>query len=110
MDDLFSDLRDDDFLDETSPIGDLPGTDQMDELPQTRPLDVDDDEFDMLRQKSVRTESTYDGMDDSDAEFSSGSAFALSNFTSSQRLILLSLLMLDIVAIGFGVMILLGII
>jgi hypothetical protein len=110
MDDLFSDLRNDDFGDETSPMGDLPATDHMDDLPQTRPLNVDDDEFDMLRQKTVRTESTYSGMDTSDDEFGSGSGFSLNNFDTSQKLILLSLLMLDIVAVGFGVMVLLGVI
>ncbi|MCA9974647.1 MAG: hypothetical protein KC413_02820, partial [Anaerolineales bacterium] len=71
---------------------------------------VDDDEFDMLRQKTVRTESTYSGMDTSDDEFGGGSRFSLSSFTTSQKLILLSLLMLDIVAVGFGFMVLLGIV
>ncbi|MCB9419723.1 MAG: hypothetical protein H6667_07960 [Ardenticatenaceae bacterium] len=108
MDDLFSDLRDEDFGDETSPMGDLPETSQMGDLPQTRPLSVDDDEFDMLRQKTVRTESTYSGMDTSDDEFSGRSGFSLSNFTTSQKIILLALLMLDIVAVGFGFMVLLG--
>ena len=108
MDDLFSDLRDDDFGEETSPMGDLPATSEMGNLPQTRPLSVDDDEFDMLRQKTVRTESTYSGMDTSDDEFSSGSGFSLSNFTSSQKLILLALLLLDVVAVGFGFLVLLG--
>ena len=109
MDDLFSDFRDDDFYDETSPIGDLPGTEEMEDLAQTRPLSVDDDEFDMLRQKTVRTESTYSGMDSADDEFG-GSGFSLKNFSTPQKLILLSLLMLDIVAVGFGVMVLMGII
>ena len=103
MDDLFSDLRDDDFSDD-----DLPGTSQTDELPGTRPLNVDDDEFDMLRQKTVRTETTYSGMDTGDDDFGSGSGFSLNNFTTSQKLILLALLMLDIVAVGFGVLVLLG--
>lgn len=106
MDDLFSDLNDDDFLDETSPIGD---TRQMDDLPETRPLGVNDDEFDVLRQKTVRSGSTFDDMDTSvDDEFSSSSGFSLSNFTTSQKLILLALLMLDIVAVGFGILVLIG--
>lgn len=99
MDDLFNDLRDDDFGDDTSPMSDLP---------QTRPLSVDDDEFDMLRERTVRTESTYSGMDTSDDEFDGGSGFSLSSFTTSQKLILLALLMLDIVAVGFGFLVLLG--
>ena len=103
MDDLFSDLRDDDFAD-----SDLPETDQMNDLPQTRPIGVDDDEFDMLRQKTVRTESTYSGMDTSDDEFGSSSGFSLNNFNTSQKLILLALLMLDIVAVGFGFLVLFG--
>ncbi len=109
MDDLFSDLRDDDdFLEETSPIGELPETEEMGDLPQTAPLGVDDDEFDMLRQKTVRTESTYSGMDTADDEFDGGSGFSLNNFNTSQKLILLALLMLDIVAVGFGIMVVMG--
>ena len=108
MDDLFNDLSDDDFGDEASPMGDLPATSQMGDSPQTRPLNVDDDEFDMLRQKTVRTESTYSGMDTSDDEFSSGSGFSFNSFTSSQKLILLALLLLDVVAVGFGLLVVLG--
>lgn len=99
MNDLFSDLRDDDFDD------DLPETSN---LPETRPLGVDDDEFEMLRQKTVRTETTYSGLDTSDDEFGSSSGFSLNNFTTSQKLILLALLLLDIVAVGFGFLVLLG--
>lgn len=107
MDDLFSDLRDDDYLDETGPMGE-PG--QMDDLPETRPLNVEDDQFDMLRQKTVRSGSTFDDMDTSvDDEFGS-SGFSLSSLETSQKLILLSLLMLDIVAVGFGFLVLLGLI
>jgi hypothetical protein len=102
MDDLFSDLRDDDFAD-----SDLPETEQMGDLPETRPLGVDDDEFDVLRQKTVRTETTYSGLDTSD-DFDSGSGFSLNNFNTSQKLILLALLMLDIVAVGFGFLVLFG--
>jgi hypothetical protein len=102
MNDLFSDLRDD-FSDD-----ELPETNQMEDLPQTRPLNVDDDEFDRLRQKTVRTESTYSGMDTSDDEFGRGSGFSLSSFTTSQKLILLALLLLDITAVGFGFLVLLG--
>jgi hypothetical protein len=107
MDDLFSDLSDDEYLDETSPMNDLPDTSEMRELPDTRPLTVGDDEFDMLRQKTVRTESTYSGMDTSDYDDSS-SGFSLSNFTTSQRLILVALLLLDVAAVGFGFLVLFG--
>ncbi|MEJ2750572.1 MAG: hypothetical protein P8183_22105 [Anaerolineae bacterium] len=107
MDDLFSDLRDDDYLDETSPMDE---TGQMDDLPETRPLNVDDDEFDMLRQKTVRSGSTFDDMDTSVDEEFGGSGFSLSSLTTSQKLILLSLLMLDIVAVGFGLLVFLGIV
>ncbi len=99
MNDLFSDLRDDDYDD------DLPETSN---LAETRPLSVDDDEFEMLRQKTVRTETTYSGMDTSDDEFGTGSGFSLNNFTTSQKLILLALLLLDVVAVGFGFLVLLG--
>ena len=69
-----------------------------------------DDDLDQLRDKTTRTSSTYDEMDMSLDDLDSGGQldFSLSHFTTSQRLILLALLMLDIVAIGFGLLILLG--
>ncbi len=69
-----------------------------------------DADFDHLRSKTARTSSTYDEMDMTLDDLDSGSQldFALSNFTTSQKLILLALLMLDIVAVGFGFLVLLG--
>jgi len=69
-----------------------------------------DDEIDQLRDKTARTSSTYDEMDMSldDLDAGGGFGFSLNEFTTSQKLILLALLMLDIVAVGFGLLILLG--
>lgn len=107
MDDLFSDLRDSEFDDEESPGVTAP----MADLPETAPLDFDD-EFDQLRDKSARSESTYDEMDTSlDDEFSdSGSGFSFGMFSTSQKLVLLALLMLDLVAVAFGVLLLVGVV
>ncbi|MCP4428000.1 MAG: hypothetical protein GY803_26235 [Chloroflexi bacterium] len=104
MDDLFSDLRDDDFEDAESPGVAAP----LDSFSETAPSSFDDD-FDQLRDKSARTDSTYDEMDTSlDDEFDDGrTGFSLSVFTTPQKLILLALLLLDIVAVGFGVLVLL---
>ena len=101
MDDLFDDIENEDFEDLDDSSFEAVESD----------ADSFDDEFDQLRRKSARTGSTYDDMDMSaDDEFGSdsGSGFSLSNFTTSQKLILLALLMLDIVAVGFGVLVLLG--
>ena len=76
-----------------------------------------DDGFeDMFRQQSARTESSLDDMqfDDSDDEFleDSGSrgGFSLANFSPLQRLILIFLILLDILAIGFGVLVIMGLV
>ncbi len=96
MDDLFSDLRDDDFEEVESPAFE---TEAMG--------DGFDDEFDQLRTKSARTESSYDAMDD-DMLGDGRSGFAISNFTTSQKIILLALLLLDVVAVGFGLLVVMG--
>lgn len=72
-----------------------------------------DDGFeDMFRQQAARSESSFDEMETDDdyfeAESSSGGGFSLGNFTSMQRLILISLVLLDIIAIGFGLLVLSG--
>lgn len=68
----------------------------------------DDDQFEQLRQKSARSGSMYDEMEADGAEPSSGSSFAWSSFSSGQRLVLALLIVLDIVAIGFGVLVVAG--
>jgi hypothetical protein len=96
MDDLFSDLRDDDFEEVESPF-------------EGEGADIGfDDELDQLRTKSARTESAYGDMDEDDAFGDGRSGFALSNFNTSQKIILLALLLLDIVAVGFGLLVLTG--
>ena len=106
MDDLFSDLRDSEFDDEESPGVTAP----MSDLPETAPLNFDD-EFDQLRDKSARSDSIYSEMDTSlDGDSDSGSGFSLGMFSTSQKLVLLALLMLDIVAVAFGVLVLVGVV
>jgi hypothetical protein len=107
MDDLFSDLEDEEFEDFeeiASPV--------LEPVAAEEPAVEDfDDEFEQLRRKSARTGSSFDDMDTSvDDEFrpDEGSGFSLNNFTTSQKLVLLALLMIDIVAVGFGLLLLLG--
>jgi hypothetical protein len=70
----------------------------------------DEDEFAELRQKSARSGSMYEDMDAEEAQSSDGSSFSWSNFSSGQRVVLALLIVLDILAIGFGVMVVTGII
>ncbi len=96
----FFNVDDDDFVEEDTPAFETPGQAEPDF----------DDTLDQLRDKSARTSASHDAMDMSvDDEFSGGgSGFALSNFTTAQKLILLALLLLDIVAIGFGILVATG--
>ena len=76
-------------------------------------VEESEDEFDRLRRKSSRTGSMFDDMEGDDeaiAGDSSGSSFAfsLSNFSTSQRLILAVLLLLDVLVIGLGILIWMG--
>ena len=71
----------------------------------------DDDQFEQLRRKSARSGSMYDDMEsDNEGQSSDGSSFSWSSFSSGQRLVLALLIVLDILAIGFGVMVLAGIV
>jgi hypothetical protein len=70
----------------------------------------DEDEFAELRQKSVRSGSMYEDMAAEEMQSSNGSSFSWSNFSSGQRVVLALLIVLDILAIGFGVMVVTGII
>lgn len=70
-----------------------------------------DDEFEQLRQKSARSGSMYDEMEtDSEGQSGNSSSFSWSSFSSGQRLVLALLVVLDILAIGFGVMVVAGIV
>ena len=65
-----------------------------------------EDEFESLRQKSARTSSIYDELEEGE-ETSSGGNF-LSGFTPQQRLILAVLLLVDVIAVGIGLLVLTG--
>ncbi|KAA3660426.1 MAG: hypothetical protein DWQ04_19470 [Chloroflexi bacterium] len=81
-----------------------------------------DDDFDMdnLRRQSARSGSAFEDMDTTaveddnfddfevESDDSSGSGFSLRNFTPGQRLILAVLVLLDILAILFGVLVVTG--
>lgn len=76
------------------------------------------DEFDQLRRRNVRTGSAFDDLEAEDAgrqtavssSSATSSSFALGNFSPGQRLVLALLVLLDILAVGFGVMIVAGVI
>jgi hypothetical protein len=70
----------------------------------------DDDEFEQLRQKSARSGSMYDEMEADNQGQSGSSSFSWSSFSSGQRLVLALLIVLDILAIGLGVLVLAGIV
>ncbi len=105
----FDIFQDDDFSEDADVFGD--------EQPA-----ISDDDFDMenLRRQSARSGSTFDEMDttavddsnfddfDAGDDSGSGSGFSLGNFTPGQRLILAVLVLLDIVAILFGVLVITG--
>lgn len=101
MDD-FEDLRDDDFGFDDDFSSDLPEDAALDEP----------DQFDQLRETSARSETLYNEMDD-DALVeggSSGSGFSLSNFSPGQRLVLAVLVVLNVLMLGFGLLVVLGVI
>lgn len=113
-DDFDDDLNDDLDDDFTAFRDDLFGDEQeaptLEDLP---PMDDIEDEFDQLRQKSVRGESLDDDLDSDDAFFSEeessgGSGFAWSSFSPSQRLILALLVLLNIIMGTVGLLVVTG--
>jgi len=70
----------------------------------------EEDEFDRLRRKSARSETMDDELafDEELPAHSQHSGFSLSNFTSGQRLVLAVLVLLDILAIGFALLVITG--
>jgi hypothetical protein len=68
-----------------------------------------DDELDSLREKSTRASSVYDDLEGDEQPESEGGGF-LSQYTSSQRLILALLLFIDIVALACVILVVAGII
>ena len=109
MSDEFSNFDDDSF-DETPDWLLDDDADNVLAEPDASLIMGDDDEFEQLRQKSVRSGSMYEDMDAEEAQSSGDSSFSWSNFSSGQRLVLALLVVLDILAIGFGVMVITGII
>ena len=107
MADDFSSFDDDSFDDTPDWLLDEEETPASDEGTEVG----DDDEFEQLRQKSARSGSMYDEMEtEGDGQSGSGSSFSWSSFSSGQRLVLALLVVLDILAIGFGVMVVAGIV
>lgn len=71
----------------------------------------EDDQFEQLRQKSARSGSMYDEMEtDGEGQSSGSSSFSWSSFSSGQRVVLALLIVLDILAIGFGVLVVAGLV
>ena len=77
------------------------------------------DEFDQLRRRSVRTGSAFDELEADEGSprerpsatgsyAASSASFSMSNFSPGQRMILALLVLLDILAVGFGALVLLG--
>lgn len=98
--DDFSDFNDDDYgFDSTT-------------LDEPTPLD-ETDEFDQLRRTSARSETMFNDLSEDDfieERDSSGGGFSMSNFSPGQRLILAVLVILDILIVGFGLLVILGVI
>jgi len=98
-------FQDDDFSEEASVFEDEQSSGFEDDL-----------DFDSLRRQSARSGSTFDememgGMEEGgfeEIESGGGSRFSLGNFTPGQRLILAILVLLDIVAVLFGVLVVTG--
>lgn len=83
------------------------------ELPEFEDQEAEtqvEDEFDRLRQKSARTSSVFDEMEFEDDEETFEEEGFFSQISPGQRLILAVLFLVDIVAIGIGVLLIMGVI
>lgn len=103
QDDFFDGL---DFDDEEDVVEERPdwmafGDDDLDEPDEG-------DQFDMLRQKSARAGSAFDDMTEEDpfGGNQASSSFSLQGLTSSQRMILAVLVLLNVIVIGVAVVLL----
>ena len=105
----FDDWRDEDFTDDAL-FGDFAVIDNPDETLLADEPEENMDDLDRLRARSTRAGTLSDDMEAFESEEESGSAsmFALSNFSSGQRIILALLLLLDVLAVGFGILVLTG--
>lgn len=108
MDD-FSDLTDDDFGFEDNNFA----SDFSSDLPSSDSLD-DTDDFDQLRRSSARSETMYNELSEDDFIDERGDSdsdeFSLSSFSPGQRIVLAILVVLNILMIGFGVLVLAGVV
>ena len=66
-----------------------------------------EDEFEQLRQKSMRTSASFEDVEE---DLSTGSGGVLSRFSPGQRLILAILLLLDIVVVGIVLLVIANVI
>lgn len=105
----FDDWSTDNFDDDSFNFDEFDVTDSP-EVPPVIGLEEDDDEFAHLRHKSARAGTVSSDMEMEEVAVGEGrfAAFSLSNFTTGQRLILAFLLLLDILMIGFGLLVITG--
>ncbi len=66
-----------------------------------------EDEFEQLRQKSMRTSATHEAVEE---DFQATSTGILSRFTPNQRLILAVLLLADIIVVGLVLLVITNVI
>lgn len=76
---------------------------------EEEPFDFED-EFDRLRQKTVRTSAVYDEMEFEELEEEEAEGGFFSQISPQQRVILALLALVDVIAIVVGVLVVLGII
>ena len=101
QDDFFDDLE---FEDEGEEIEETP--DWMAFGEELEEEDAEVDQFDMLRQKSARAGSAFDDMSEEDPFQDNSPMFSLQSLTSSQRTILVVLLLLNVLVIGTALVLL----
>ena len=97
------DLDDFEFENEEEELQETPEWLGLEEEPEE---DAEVDQFDMLRQKSARAGSARDAMTEEDPFRNSSSSFSLQDLTSSQRMILAVLLVLNVLVIGTALVLL----
>lgn len=101
QDDFFDDLE---FEDEGEEIEETPDWMAFGEELEEEEAEVD--QFDMLRQKSARAGSAFDDISEEDPFQDNSPMFSLQGLTSSQRTILVVLLLLNVLVIGTALVLL----
>jgi len=109
-DDFINDFRSNNFGDEEGPdwVQDLDfasesGTEES-------AAGGDFDEFEELRQRSVRASTAYEDMSLEEEGSSKGGALSLNQFTPGQRLVLAILVLLNVIVGGVALLALMGVI